>query len=222
MNPAFKNDTKQRLMDFHDAMFGAFGPQGWWPGKTRFEVIVGAILTQNTAWTNVEKAIKNLRSGGLLNPVKMHGLKSGELAAHIRPAGYFNIKAGRLKNFLDHLFDNYDGSIDRFLSKKRGATLRAELLGINGIGPETADSIALYAASLPEFVVDAYTKRIFSRHALLGEDADYDEAKALFTENLAPDAGLFNEYHALIVRTGKDFCRPREPRCQLCPLKSFL
>ncbi len=222
MNTALKNDTARKLMDFHDAMLSAFGPQGWWPGKTRFEVIVGAILTQNTAWTNVEKAIKNLRSGGLLKPQKMHGLKSGELAARIKPAGYFNIKATRLKNFLDHLFDNYDGSIDRFLSKKKGPGLRAELLGINGIGPETADSIALYAASLPEFVADAYTKRVFSRHGLLGEDAGYDETKALFMDNLAPEVRLFNEYHALIVKTGKDFCRPREPRCHLCPLKIFL
>jgi endonuclease III related protein len=222
MNAACKKDTARKLMGFHDAMYSAFGPQGWWPGKTRFEVIVGAILTQNTAWTNVEKAIKNLRSKGLLNPGKMHGLKPGELAAHIKPAGYFNIKARRLKNFLDHLFDNYDGSIDRFLSAKRSSNLRAELLGINGIGPETADSIALYAASLPEFVADAYTKRVFSRHGLLKEDADYDETKSLFMENLPSEVRLFNEYHALIVKTGKDFCRPREPRCQLCPLKSFL
>ncbi len=223
MNPSVKRkaDTARTLMDFHDAMFKEFGPQGWWPGKTRFEVIVGAILTQNTSWSNVEKAIKNPKGKGFLNPEKMHRLKAAELAGHIRPAGYFNIKTGRLKNFLNHLFDNYNGSIDRFFSKKTGLELRRELLEINGIGPETADSIVLYAASLPEFVVDAYTKRIFSRHVLIGEDADYDETKSLFMVNLARNARLFNEYHALIVKTGKDFCRTREPRCSLCPLTSF-
>ncbi len=223
MNPARRNTVKARtLMDFYDAMFGEFGPQGWWPGKTRFEVVVGAILTQNTAWSNVEKAIKNLKREGLLNPGKMHGLKARELAVHIRPAGYFNIKATRLKNFLDHLFESHNGSMDRLLSRKRGPGLRAELLGINGVGPETADSIALYAASVPEFVVDAYTRRIFSRHGLIGEDAGYDETKSIFMENLPGEARLFNEYHALIVKTGKDFCRPREPLCGRCPLNRFL
>ncbi len=222
MNSGRESGRAGTLMDFHDAMLRELGPQGWWPGKTRFEVIAGAILTQNTSWSNVEKAIRNLRREGLLNPAKMHRLKAEELAGRIRPAGYFNIKARRLKNFLDHLFGNYNGSIDRLFGKKTGAELRAELLSINGIGPETADSIVLYAASLPEFVVDAYTVRILRRHGLIGDKAPYGDVKALFMESLERDAGLFNEYHALIVKTGKDFCRPGRPLCGACPLERFL
>ncbi|MCR4287355.1 MAG: endonuclease III domain-containing protein [Deltaproteobacteria bacterium] len=203
-------------------MFAAFGAQGWWPGKTRFEVIAGAILTQNTAWTNVEKAIANLKARGVLSPAKLHGLKTGELAALIRPAGYFNIKAKRLKNFTDYLFKEHNGSLDRLLKQRSPKELREELLKISGIGPETADSIVLYAANMPEFVVDAYTKRIFSRHLIVKEDAQYEELKSVFMENLEPDAAFFNEYHALIVRTGKDFCRPKEPLCTGCPLNVFL
>lgn len=217
-----ENGKAKRLKGFYSAMFAAFGAQGWWPGKTRFEVIAGAILTQNTAWTNVEKAIANLKSRGVLSPAKLHGLKTGELAALIRPAGYFNIKAKRLKNFTDYLFKEHNGSLDRLLKQRRPKELREELLKICGIGPETADSIVLYAANMPEFVVDAYTKRIFSRHSLAKEDVQYEELKSVFMENLEPDAALFNEYHALIVRTGKDFCRPKEPLCAGCPLNVFL
>ncbi len=217
-----KNGGAKRLKGFYRAMFAAFGAQGWWPGKTRFEVIAGAILTQNTAWTNVEKAIANLKSSGVLSPARLHGLKTGELAALIRPAGYFNIKAKRLKNFTDYLFKEHNGSLDRLLRRRSPKELREELLKISGIGPETADSIVLYAANMPEFVVDAYTKRILSRHLIVKEDAQYEEMKSVFMENLKPDAALFNEYHALIVRTGKDYCRPKEPLCGACPLKKFL
>ncbi|MBI5238678.1 MAG: endonuclease III domain-containing protein [Deltaproteobacteria bacterium] len=216
------NGTAKRLKGFYSAMYSALGPQGWWPGKTRFEVIAGAILTQNTAWTNVEKAIANLKSRGVLSPAKLHGLSLSELAPLIRPAGYFNIKAKRLKNFTDYLFKEHNGSLDRLLKHRRPKELRRELLKISGIGPETADSIVLYAAGMPEFVVDAYTKRIFSRHSLAKEDDEYEELKSVFMENLKPDAALFNEYHALIVRTGKDFCRPKEPLCNVCPLKRLL
>ncbi|MBI5492526.1 MAG: endonuclease III domain-containing protein [Deltaproteobacteria bacterium] len=210
-----------KLKAFYSAMFNAFGPQGWWPGETPFEVIIGAILTQNTSWSNVEKAIANLKKEKLLTPKRLHALKAGELAAHIRPAGYFNVKAKRLKNFLDRLFEKHGGNLSRLL-KKDAPALREELLSINGIGPETADSIVLYAANHPEFVVDAYTKRIFSRHKLVKIDAGYEEVKSLFTENLGPDAQVFNEYHALIVRTGKYFCKNREPLCGSCPLKAYL
>ena len=202
-------------------MYAAFGPQGWWPGRTRFEVIVGAILTQNTAWTNVERAIAELKAAKLLRPDAMHMADVEEIAQRIRSAGYFNVKAKRLKNFTDHLFMNHGGSLDRLFNTDN-ATLRATLLGLNGIGPETADSISLYAANKPEFVVDAYTKRIFSRHGLIRQDAGYDEVKAVFIDGLPKDVTLFNEYHALIVKTAKEFCKSRKPDCDGCPLKAYL
>ena len=205
------------LKKIYKKLFTAFGPQHWWPGDTPFEVIVGAILTQNTAWTNVEKAIHNLKKARLLTPRKMHDLSQAELAKYIRPAGYFNIKAKRLKHFLNYLFDNYGGSLNRMF-KKRTDALRRELLSVNGIGPETADSILLYAGNHPVFVVDAYTKRIFSRHQIIKEDTDYHDIQKLFVDNLPHDVKIFNEYHALIVSIGKDFCRNRKPLCSRCPL----
>lgn len=198
-------------------LFSAFGPQHWWPGDTQFEVIVGAILTQNTAWTNVEKAIHNLKTAGALQPSKMHGLSEKKLAKLIRPAGYFNIKARRLKHFLNYLFDNYGGRLDQMF-RKRTDSLRRGLLSVNGIGPETADSILLYAGSHPVFVVDTYTKRILSRHMIIEKDADYDETQRLFMQNLPHDVNMFNEYHALFVNIGKNFCRNRKPTCSRCPL----
>lgn len=209
------------LKDYYLRLFENFGPQGWWPGRTRFEVIVGAILTQNTSWTNVEKAIGNLRRAGLLTPAKLHAARTPRVAALIRSAGYFNIKAERLRNFTSFLFKDHGGSLDK-LFKADSSMLRAELLAINGIGPETADSIMLYAAGRPEFVIDAYTKRIFSRHGLTDPDAGYDELKSLFMESLPKDAALFNEYHALIVRTAKDYCKTKDPLCSGCPLKGYL
>ena len=205
------------LKKTYKKLFSAFGHQHWWPGDTAFEVIVGAILTQNTAWTNVEKAIRNLKKAKLLNPKRLHDLSHAELAQHIRPAGYFNIKAKRLKHFLNYLFDNYGGSLNRMF-KKRTDALRRELLEVNGIGPETADSILLYAGNHPVFVVDAYTKRIFSRHQVIKADADYHDVQEIFMKNLPHDMKMFNEYHALIVKTGKDFCRTKKPLCNKCPL----
>jgi endonuclease-3 related protein len=199
-------------------LFAHYGEQDWWPGQTRFEVITGAILTQNTAWTNVEKAIRNLKKAKLLSPEKMHQVKIERLSKLIRSAGYFNVKARRLKNFTELLFSNYEGSLSR-LFKLDTETLRAELLSVNGIGPETADSILLYAANRPAFVVDAYTKRILLRHKLCKENATYDEIQKNFTKNLRPDKKIFNEYHALIVRVGKELCRPKKPLCTECPLK---
>ena len=213
MNSGLSNTIKKT----YRKLFTAFGPQHWWPGDTPFEVIVGAILTQNTAWTNVEKAIHNLKKARLLTPRKMHDLSQAELAKYIRPAGYFNIKAKRLKHFLNYLFDNYGGSLNRMF-KKRTDALRRELLSVNGIGPETADSILLYAGNHPVFVVDAYTKRIFSRHQIIKEDTDYHDIQKLFVDNLPHDVKIFNEYHALIVSIGKDFCRNRKPLCSRCPL----
>jgi len=213
MNKGLSNTLKKS----YNKLLRAFGPQHWWPGDSPFEVIVGAILTQNTAWTNVEKAIHNLKKAKLLTPGKLHDLSQDEIAKYIRPAGYFNIKAKRLKHFLNYLFDNYGGNLKKMF-KKRTDALRRELLSVNGIGPETADSILLYAGNHPVFVVDAYTKRIFSRHQVVKTDADYHNIQELFMKNLPHVVKMFNEYHALIVKAGKDFCRTRKPMCSRCPL----
>ena len=188
----------------------------WWPGRTRFEVIVGAILTQNTAWSNVEKAIINLKRAEILSPKKLKAIPERSLAKLIRPAGYYNIKAKRLKHFISFLFSEYGGSLDR-LSSENTYKLRKNLLDVNGIGPETCDSIMLYAFKKRIFVVDAYTKRIFSRHSIVARSADYHDVQKLFMDNLPKSGKLYNEYHALIVRLGKEFCRTK-PDCKNCPL----
>src|SRR3990170_6748679 len=182
MNKGISNSLKKA----YNKLFKAFGPQRWWPGDTPFEVIVGAILTQNTAWKNVEKAIHNLKKAKVLQPKKMHDLSERELAKLIRPAGYFNIKAKRLKHFLNYLFDRYGGRLDRMFRKRTDA-LRRELLSVNRIGPETADSMLLYAGNHPVFVVDAYTKRIFFRHQVVKADAEYHDIQVIFMENLPHD-----------------------------------
>ena len=212
-------DYRKAFLDIYERLYSYYGPQGWWPGRTRFEVIVGAILTQNTAWTNVEKAIGNIRKARLLSPAALKKMPDKALARLIRPAGYYNIKAKRLKNFMRYLFSRYGGSLDR-VSRRPTGDLRKELLSVNGIGPETCDSILLYAFGRPVFVVDAYTKRIFSRHRFFSENADYHVAQAFFMDSLAHEPGMFNEYHALIVALGKEYCRKR-PRCDACPLKGF-
>ena len=210
-----KRLNKQLLL-IYNKLYKAFGPRKWWPGDTPFEVVVGAILTQNTAWTNVEKAITNLKKEGLLDPSALCAVSKPKLAKLIRPAGYYNIKAKRLKNFTDVLSREFANDPDKLfnLPLKR---LRARLLDINGIGPETADSITLYAAGKPIFVIDAYTKRVFSRHKIIKEDATYSQMQELFMENLPRKRRLFNEYHALIVELGKLYCRKR-PKCGECPL----
>ena len=200
-------------------LFKRFGPQDWWPGDTPFEVIVGAILTQNTNWANVGKAITNLKKAKALTPDKLHLLDIKKLAELIRPAGYFNIKAKRLKNFLDWFFENYSGELKN-LENVPTAELRQQLLSVKGIGPETADSILLYALNRPVFVVDAYTARICSRHHLIDEGADYHQIQEMFESNLPSSIQLFNEYHALIVHLGKDFCKPT-PKCGECPLNGL-
>jgi endonuclease III related protein len=206
----------EQLKEIYDLLYKRFGPQDWWPGDTPFEVIVGAILTQNTNWTNVEKAIINIKNADLLTPEKLHHIDITKLAALIRPAGYFNIKAKRLKNFLDWFFDNYDG---RFVSLEKVKTyeLWEQLLSVKGIGPETADSILLYALNRPVFVVDAYTARVCARHQLISEDADYHQIQETFESNLPSNTQLFNEFHALIVNLGKNYCKPT-PKCEECPL----
>jgi len=222
VNRASKASNGALLKEYYNALFERFGPQRWWPARTRFEVIVGAILTQNTNWGNVERAVRALRVAGGLTPKGMNALSVEALAELIRPSGYFNVKARRLKNFLTHLNAFHDGSLNRLFGSNNQVRLRTELLSINGIGPETADSILLYAGARAEFVVDAYTRRILSRHGLIEETATYGELKEFFTSALAPDAALFNEYHALIVVTGKEYCRPRRQKCEECPLKLFL
>ena len=208
--------TRQQLHEIYQRLLDAFGPQHWWPGETQFEIIVGAILTQNTSWTNVEKAIANLKTAGLLEPDKLHALDAAELEQLIRPAGYFRLKTKRLRNFLQWLVDNYQGNLET-LAAIDTRRLSEELLSISGIGPETADSILLYAFNHPVFVVDAYTARVAVRHALIEPDIDYEQLQYLFESNLEPDVALFNEFHALLVCVGKDFCKPK-PKCQQCPL----
>jgi endonuclease-3 related protein len=207
----------ETLTEIYQLIYDAFGPQHWWPGETPFEIITGAILTQNTSWANVEKAIANLKSAGDLTPDVLHRIDLAQLAELIRPAGYFNIKAKRLKNFIDWLFDDYVGELAN-LQAVGTDRLREELLAIKGIGRETADSILLYALDRPVFVVDAYTARITLRHRLIEPSADYEQLRQLFESNLPQDVRLFNEYHALLVRTGKEFCRPKA-RCFGCPLE---
>ena len=211
---------KDVLLKVYDRLYKTFGPQHWWPGDTPFEVIVGAILTQNTNWGNVEKAIANLKAEGLLSPKGLRDVNHNHLALLIKPSGYFNIKAGRLKHFIDYLYKSHGGSLKKMFSLEL-KELRHELLEVKGIGPETADSILLYSGGYPIFVVDAYTVRIFQRLGLLPEDVTYHEVQEIFMDSLTDDAKMFNEYHALIVSLGKEFCRPR-PRCEGCPLNGEL
>jgi endonuclease-3 related protein len=208
---------RHALRSVYGRLYKAFGPQRWWPGDTPFEVAIGAILTQNTAWTNVERAIKNIKAEGRLSFRAMERLSEKRLAGMIRPAGYFNIKARRLKHFLRFLKTGYGGSM-ALLRKRRLSETRRALLGVNGIGPETADSILLYALDKPVFVIDAYTRRVFARHGLIRADADYDKAQKFFMDRLPSQTRLYNEYHALIVRLGKEFCHKTRPRCAACPL----
>ena len=209
------------LRDYYDALFAANGAQDWWPGRTPFEVIVGAILTQNTAWKNVERAITNLRREKLLTPHAIRGVALGRLARLIRSSGYFRQKAKKLKAFVEFLDREYAGSLSKMF-RTQTAVLREQLLGVHGIGPETADSILLYAGSHPVFVVDGYTRRILERHGLIPSKTSYEELRQLFERSLPKDAALYNEFHALIVRTGKDFCRNTAPCCTECPLNTLL
>lgn len=211
---------RNELEQYYRALLKHFGPQGWWPAQTPFEVMVGAILTQNTAWANVERAIGTLKSHDLLDPRRMDALDIETLALAIKPAGYFNVKARRLKSYVRWYLERYDADVDR-MRQARPDRLREELLEVHGIGPETADSILLYAVRIPMFVVDQYTYRLATRHALIHEEATYEELQERFESGLVRDEKLFNEFHALIVAVGKEYCRAT-PRCEACPLRRFL
>jgi endonuclease-3 related protein len=209
----------RRLLAIYRRLLRHHGHAGWWPGETPFEVCVGAILVQNTSWTNVEKALGVLRREGLLACDRLGALAAEDLAPLIRSSGYFNVKARRLAAFLSFLAREYAGRVEA-MAAEEALVLREKLLAVPGIGRETADSIVLYAAGLPVFVVDAYTRRIFSRLGLIRGDEDYDEIRAFFEEGLPRDAALYNDYHAQIVLLGKDVCRP-VPRCDACPLDAL-
>jgi len=206
-------------MEMYEAMLGRFGHQGWWPGDGALEVCVGAILTQNTNWTNVEKALHNLRGAGVMSVTAINDLDHTALAELIRPAGYFNVKAKRLKNFIARVHETFGDDVEAFLDRSV-AVLEEELMPINGIGRETADSIILYAAARPTFVIDRYTCRIMVRHGLIWGEDDYQAVKDLFESSLPEDLELWKDYHAQIVAVGKEYCRPK-PRCEGCPLESF-
>lgn len=208
------------LRHVFDRLFHTFGPQDWWPGESPFEVIVGAILVQNTAWRNVEKAIANLRRSQLLSPAAIDLLPQNELEQLIRPVGYYRLKARRLRNLIDWLIQCYDGSLGEMFAVEP-AVLRQQLLCVKGVGPETADSILLYAGNLPVFVADTYTYRILARHGWVGVDADYHVLQQYCYDHLEPDAAFYNEFHALLVRVGHLYCR-KTPKCQECPLCALL
>jgi len=218
--PESRTLKKKQLETVYRTLRKALGHQHWWPGQTPFEVTIGAILTQNTAWSNVEKAIANLKKADKLTPRAMRDLPKPQLARLIQPAGYFNLKADRLRHFIDFLFAEYGGHVDR-MRREKGDVLRRKLLGVKGIGPETADSILLYAVQKRFFVIDAYTKRIFARHKLYDLHGSYEGWQRLFTQSLPKKIGLYNDYHAQIVMVGKSYCRTK-PRCDICPLRVYL
>jgi endonuclease-3 related protein len=198
-----------------------FGPPGkWWPGESRFEIMVSAVLTQHTNWKNVEAAMRNLKTFRLLSPEKLHELDEETIQEAIQPAGQFRQKARRLKTLVAWLMNRYGGDPER-ARKEPVPKLRAELLDLSGIGPETADTILLFAFDLPTFVVDAYTYRVLSRHQIVGEETSYEELQEVFHEGLPVDAKRYQEAHALIVEVGKKFCKP-QPKCEECPLKVYL
>jgi endonuclease-3 related protein len=207
----------KELFSIYDTLLSFFGEQGWWPADTPFEVVVGAVLTQNTAWGNVEQAIGNLKAKGVLTPRGLQDIDELHLAGLIRPAGYYNVKAKRLKSLMSFLFREYRGDLTAMFTEPL-SMLRPKLLAVNGIGPETADSILLYAGEQPIFVIDAYTKRILSRHDMITDGATYEDVQDLFMQSLPRDVALYKEYHALLVRLAKTFCKT-EPRCAGCPME---
>ncbi|OGR35328.1 MAG: endonuclease [Desulfovibrionales bacterium GWA2_65_9] len=211
----------ETIQGLYRTLSGALGPSRWWPGETPFEVAVGAILTQNTNWKNVEKAIANLKAAGALTAKGLRALHPARLEELIRPAGYFRIKTKRLTDFLDFL-EQESGLEIEALAHQELPQLRSKLLAVRGIGPETADSILLYALGKPTFVVDAYTVRMFSRHGLIPEVTDYHEVQDIAQSAIAPEAADYNEFHALIVRAAKQWCRKSKPLCALCPARALL
>lgn len=207
-----------KILSVYNKLFEAFGEQHWWPSDSPLETCIGAILTQNTAWSNVEKAISNLKKEGLVDLQILMYTGEAKLAELIRPSGYFNIKAKRLKAFISFIVENYESSLEIFFAEKEN--IREILLGVKGVGPETADSILLYAGNITAFVIDAYTKRIFARIGISAENISYDNLQEIFVESLPDEARLYNEYHALIVRLAKEHCH-KKPVCQGCTLISI-
>jgi endonuclease III related protein len=217
-----ETDRPSTLLErYYRRLLLVLGPQGWWPARTRLEVILGAILVQNTAWENARRAIAQLRKAGLLSLAKLRRATPAELQTYIRPAGFFRQKSLTIRNFLDWLGRHCEWSLDRAFQRPP-AELRRELLNLNGLGPETADAILLYAGRRPVFVADAYTRRIMARHALVADTADYAAVQRFLHQHLPADEQLFNEFHALLVEVGKRYCRSQAPRCDECPLKEFL
>ena len=212
-------NVREVLLGVYERLLAAYGPQGWWPGETAFEVIVGAILTQSAAWANVEKALANLKAAGALSPDGLHELDEGEIARLIRPSGYFNAKGRTLQAFVEMLYREFGGRLEELLALPMDP-LRGLLVSTHGIGPETADSIVLYAAGRSSFVIDAYTRRLFSRIGVRPAHDTYEAWQRLFMEALPADAAKFNEYHALIVAHGKSVCR-KTPRCRECVLREI-
>ena len=208
-----------KITKIYDKLDKHFGDLKWWPAETAFEVMVGAVLTQNTAWTNVEKAIRNMKKEGFLKgPGVLARSRENRIAKAIKPSGYYNIKAKRLKALCCFLEDECHGEISRLRSQE-SRTIRKKLLSVNGIGPETADSMLLYALGKPVFVVDTYTKRIFSRHGILPEDSAYDEVQMLAHKAFPKDVKKLNQFHALLVEAAKNFCKKSKPLCEECPLR---
>ncbi|HON06841.1 MAG TPA: endonuclease III domain-containing protein [Verrucomicrobiota bacterium] len=217
---------RKELNQAYKLMRQRFGHQHWWPGENEFEICIGAILTQNTAWSNVEKAFNNLRNAKVLTPQKLYNLPLEKLALLIKPAGYYNVKARRLRNFLEVLVKDFSGDLEEMLSGDLNV-VRNRLLAIKGIGNETADSMLLYAGRHLSFVIDAYTKRIFYRHDWCDIDADYEDLKGLCEQLLKADTSTdlldyWQDYHAQLVMVGKNFCKSRVPECENCPLGSLL
>ncbi|HEX7474565.1 MAG TPA: endonuclease [Dehalococcoidales bacterium] len=208
----------EKLMNIYDRLFARYGPQRWWPAEEPFEVIMGAILTQSAAWTNVEKSIQALKKAGVLSPEGLRRLPQSELAGLIHPCGYYNAKAAKLKAFVHWFGQNYDDSLEKMFTPDT-PSLRAQLLEVHGVGEETADSILLYAGNKPVFVIDAYTRRVIDRHLIEPNKKKYSDYQRLFMDNLPADTKVFNEYHALMVAVGKNHCRKNKPRCEECCLK---
>ncbi|MCO6046493.1 endonuclease III domain-containing protein [Aeoliella sp. ICT_H6.2] len=208
------------LLDLYEEMYAAFGPQHWWPGDSPLEVVIGAVLVQNTAWRNVERAIANLKQHNLIDVDRLYAVEVGRLEELVQPAGYFRVKARRLRNLLEFVIDRHEGSLDRLFELPMEEA-RRQLLEVNGVGPETADSILLYAGEQPKFVVDAYTRRVLLRHGWLAPPATYEAMQKFFERRLPAEVPLYNEYHALIVRIGNQYCRS-QPKCEECPLKGRL
>ncbi len=215
-----RDPLKRRLLGLYAALYGHFGPQRWWPGRSRFEIAAGAILTQHTAWAGVERAIANLRAARRLEARRLAGLGLGRLGRLIRPAGTYRVKARRLLALSRFLLHGCSGRLER-LGREPLAALRAGLLRVPGVGPETADSILLYAAGRPVFVVDAYARRVLTRHRIVPRGIGYEDLRARLESHLPGDPRLLNEYHALLVAVGKRYCRT-VPRCAGCPLRADL